>query len=58
MKQILLSIIDTFSKFTYNYILNSKKSDKILWCLKDFINRYGKPVKLHNDNRKEFYNKL
>ena len=26
--------------------------------MKDFINRYGKPLKLHSDDGKEFYNKL
>ena len=38
----LLSIIDTFSKYGYNYIISNKKADTVLGKLKDFINRNGK----------------
>ena len=54
----LLSIIDFFSKFGYNYILNNKKAEIMLSHIKDFINKYGKPLNIHTDNGKEFVNKL
>ena len=54
----LLSVIDTFSKFAYNYILSNKRSDTVLGYLKDFINKNGKPNSIHTDNGKEFCNKL
>lgn len=50
----LLSIIDTFSKFGYNYKLSSKKSNKIFRSFKDFINLYDAANKIHTDNGKEF----
>ena len=54
----LLTIIDTFSKYAYAYLLNNKKSENILVHLKDFINIHGKCAKLHTDNGKEFVNTL
>ena len=54
----ILNIIDTFSKPGESYILNIKKSDKILGCLKEFINRHNKPNKIQKDNGKEFVNRL
>ena len=54
----LLSIIEQFSKFGYNYFLPKKKSETILGHLKEFINHYGKPNKLHTDNGLEFKNKI
>ena len=37
-----MSIIDTFYKYGYNYIISNKKADTVLSKLKDFINRNGK----------------
>ena len=54
----LLTIIDTFSKYAYAYLLNNKKSENILFQLKNFINVHGKCAKLHTDNGKEFFNSL
>jgi transposase InsO family protein len=56
--QYLLSVIDTFSKFVDNYILNNKMGDAVLGYLKDFINKNGKPNSIHTDKGKEFCNKL
>ena len=53
-----MSIIDTFSKYGYNYIISNKKADTVLGKLKDFINQNGKPNTIHMDNGKEFVNKL
>ena len=53
-----MSIIDTFSKYGYNYIISNKKADTVLGKLKDFINRNGKPNTIHMDNGKKFVNKL
>ena len=58
IEKYLLSIIDTFSKFAYNYILDNKRGDTVLGILKDFINKYGKPNSIHTDSGKEFFNKL
>lgn len=57
-ERYLLSIIDVFSKFGYNYILNTKKAEIVLGYIKDFINKYGQPLNIHTDNGKEFFNKL
>ena len=54
----LLTIIDTFSKYAYAYLLYNKKSENILIQLKHFINVHGKCAKLHTDNGKEFVNSL
>ena len=58
LAKYLLSIIDTFSKYGFNYIISNKKADTVLGKLKDFINRNGKPNTIHTDNGKEFVNKL
>lgn len=57
-EKYLLNIIDTFSKCAGSYILPNKRADTILGYIKDFINKFGKPMKLHSDNGKEFDNKL
>ena len=54
----LLSIIDQFSKFGYNYILQYKTADKVLGKFKEFINLHGKQNHLHTDNGKEFRNDI
>ena len=54
----LLCIIDTFSKYGYCYILNNKRSDTVLGNIKDFINKFGKPLSIQSDNGKEFANSL
>ena len=54
----LLIIIDTFSKYGYNYIISDKKADTVLGKLKDFINRNGKSNAIHTDNGKQFAYKL
>ena len=52
----ILCIIDTFSKYGYCYILNNKRSDTALGNIKDFINKFGKPLSIQSDNGKEFAN--
>ena len=54
----LLTIIDTFSKYTYAYLLKNKKSETVLANFKNFINTNGKSAKLHTDNGKEFVNQI
>ena len=54
----IISIIDTFSKFGYCYILNNKRADSVLGKIKDFINKFGKPKSIQTDNGKEFTNAL
>ena len=53
-----MSIIDTFYKYGYNYIISNKKADTVLSKLKDFINRNGKSNAVQKDNAKEFVNQL
>ena len=54
----LLCIIDQFSKYGLAYIIQNKKAENILSCLKDFIIKNRIPQKIHTDNGKEFVNKL
>ena len=54
----LLSIIDTFTKFAHNYIMNNKMDDTVIGHLKDFIIKNGRPNSIDTDNGKEFCNKL
>lgn len=54
----IISIIDTFSKFGYCYILNNKRDDSVLGKIKDFINKFGKSNSIQTDNGKEFTNAL
>ena len=54
----IISIIDTFSKFGYCYILNNKRADSVLGKIKDFINKFGKPNSIQTDKGKEFTNAL
>ena len=44
----LLSILDVFSKFGYNYLLGNKRADTVL----------GHIHYIHTDNGKEFCNRL
>ena len=57
-KYYLLSIIDHFSKFAKNYIINNKSGETILKKFKAFIENYGTPDKILTDNGKEFSNKI
>ena len=54
----LLCIIDQFSEYGLTYIIQNKKAENILSCLKDFIVKNGIPQKINTDNGKEFVNKL
>ena len=53
-----MTIIDQFSNFGYNFIIQNKKSETILGNIKKFINSFGKPNSIHTDNGREFWNKL
>jgi transposase InsO family protein len=53
-----MSIIDKFSKFGYNFIIQNKKAETILGNLIQFISIFGKPNSIHTDNGREFRNKL
>ena len=53
-----MTIIDQFSNFGYNFIIQNKKSETILGNIKKFINSFGKPNSIHTDNGREFRNKL
>ena len=55
-KIYLLSILDHFSKFAYNYILNKKDQNSVLINIKKFIKKYGLPQKILTDNGGEFTN--
>ena len=46
----LFNIIDIFSKFSGSYIISNKWADTIVGYIKEFINKYGKPKKLHSGN--------
>ena len=39
-----MAIIDQFSNFGYNFIIQNKKSETILGNLKKFINILGSPI--------------
>ena len=54
----LMSIIDKFSKFGYNFIIQNNKAETILGNLIQFISIFGKPNSIHTDNGREFRNKL
>lgn len=54
----LLCIIDQFSKLAQCYILKNKNAESVMGNVKNFVNLYGKPNKIHTDNGKEFSNKL
>ena len=54
----LLTIIDTFSKYAYAYVLKNKKTESALVDLKHFKNNHGKWTKLPINNCKESINKL
>lgn len=54
----ILTIIDTFSKQNYAYLLYNKKAESVLINLKHFINNHGQSAKMHTNNGKEFNNKL
>ena len=56
-KLYLLSIIDHFSKFAYNYILTKKDQNTVMNKVKNFIDKYGVPEKILTDNGGEFINK-
>lgn len=47
---ILLSIIDQFSRLAYVYPLKTKNVDQILIYIKDFIAHHGKPKEFLSDN--------
>ena len=57
-KTYLLSIIDHFSKFAENFIINNKDKKTVLNKIKIFIKKYGPPEKILTDNGGEFINKL
>ena len=52
----MLSIIDHFSKYAYNYIIKKKDQKTVLEKIKDFIKKNGLPKKILTDNGKEFKN--
>ena len=53
----ILSIIDHFSKFSGNYLLDNKTGKSVLSKIKDFILKNGCPEKILTDNDGEFINK-
>ena len=56
-KMYLLSIIDHFSKFAENFLINNKDKKTVLNKIKIFIKKYGPPDKILPDNGGEFINK-
>lgn len=56
-KIYLLSILDHFSKYSKNYIINKKDDKTVLKKIVDFKDN-GFPEKILNHNRGEFHNKL
>ena len=56
-EKYLLSIIDHFSKFSGNYLLDNKSGKSVLNKINDFIVKNGIPDKILTDNGGEFMNK-
>ncbi len=56
-KLYILSILDHFSKFGVNYIINNKEKTAFLSKIKELIFTYGYPEKILTDNGWEFTNK-
>ena len=57
-KIYLLSILDHFSKYAKNYIINKKDDKTVIKKIVDFIDNNGLPEKILTDNGGEFRNKL
>lgn len=53
-----MSILDHFSKYAKNYIINKKDDKTVIKKLVDFIDNNGSPEKILTDNGGEFRNKL
>ena len=56
-KIYLLSLIDHFSKYAENFLINKKDETTVINKIKLFIQNNGKPDKILTDNGKEFTNK-
>ncbi len=52
----LVNIVDTFSKFSGSYLVNSKEGKVISEKLEDFITTHGSPNELLSDNGLEYVN--
>ena len=56
-KIYIISIIDHFSKFAKNFVIDKKDQNTVLEKINEFIDLFGKPQKILTDNGKEFKNK-
>lgn len=52
----ILDIADHFSKWYQGYCLKTKSVDEVLFCIDSFIEAFGKPHILQEDNELEFSN--
>ena len=56
-KIYIISIIDHFSKFAKNFVIDKKDQNTVLEKINKFIDLFGKNQKILTDNGKEFKNK-
>lgn len=52
----LFNIIDHTSKYVGSFLLENKKGESILKCIKNFFDDVGYPIEMAFDNGKEFIN--